>query len=94
MTTSNALANGQKELVKNKKNINSMAYKTCPDCGSRIFEYGCISCNEEDYISMQGIHDEPEENEPYKYKSSPPIIGSAFLKREPNGDHKTPDLKF
>ena len=30
-----------------------MAYKTCPDCGSRIFEHGCVNCNEVDYISMQ-----------------------------------------
>ena len=30
-----------------------MAYKTCPDCGSRIFEHGCVNCNEMDYISMQ-----------------------------------------
>lgn len=30
-----------------------MAYKTCPDCGSRIFEHGCVNCNEADYISMQ-----------------------------------------
>jgi len=30
-----------------------MAYKTCPDCGSRIFEHGCVNCNEIDYISMQ-----------------------------------------
>ena len=37
-----------------------MAYKTCPDCGSRIFEYGCVNCNEQDYISMQGAYDELE----------------------------------
>ena len=30
-----------------------MSYKTCPDCGSRMFEYGCVNCNEKDYISMQ-----------------------------------------
>lgn len=30
-----------------------MAYKTCEDCGSRIFEHGCVNCNESDYISMQ-----------------------------------------
>jgi hypothetical protein len=41
-----------------------MAYKTCEDCGSRIFEYGCVNCNERDYITMQGadrfINDTPE----------------------------------
>lgn len=35
-----------------------MAYKTCPDCGSRMFEHGCVNCNESDYISMQGAYDE------------------------------------
>ena len=37
-----------------------MAYKTCEDCGSRIFEYGCVNCNEQDYIDMQGAYDKPE----------------------------------
>ena len=30
-----------------------MAYKICENCGSRIFEYGCVNCDEEKYISMQ-----------------------------------------
>lgn len=46
-----------------------MAYKTCPDCGSRIFEYGCVNCNEQDYITMQGCYDEPE---PEEKKYNPP----------------------
>lgn len=33
-----------------------MAYKTCDNCGSRIFEHGCVNCNESEYISM---HQEP-----------------------------------
>lgn len=36
-----------------------MAYKTCPDCGSRIFEHGCVNCNEADYISMQDPYGTP-----------------------------------
>lgn len=39
---------------------------TCPDCGCRVYEYGCINCNEQDYIDMQDyddrvITDEPKE---------------------------------
>jgi hypothetical protein len=30
-----------------------MAHKTCEDCGCRIYEYGCVNCNEADYIVMQ-----------------------------------------
>lgn len=30
-----------------------MSYKTCLDCGCRIYEYGCVNCNEQDYIDMQ-----------------------------------------
>lgn len=32
--------------------------KTCPDCGERVYEYGCVNCNEQDYIDMQGQYDE------------------------------------
>lgn len=31
--------------------------KTCPDCGCRVHEYGCINCNEADYIDMQNLDD-------------------------------------
>jgi len=27
--------------------------KTCPACGCRVYEYGCVNCNEQDYIDMQ-----------------------------------------
>lgn len=37
-----------------------MAYKTCEDCGSRIFEYGCVNCYEEDYIAMQDYYNDME----------------------------------
>lgn len=40
-----------------------MAYKTCPDCGSRIFNHGCVNCDEMDYISMQGAYDTKEKSE-------------------------------
>lgn len=32
--------------------------KTCEDCGCRIYEYGCVNCNEEDYITMQNVNDD------------------------------------
>jgi len=28
-----------------------MAYETCENCGSRIFNLGCVNCNEDDYIN-------------------------------------------
>lgn len=31
--------------------------KTCEDCGCRVYEYGCINCNEQDYIDMQAYDD-------------------------------------
>jgi len=45
--------------------------KTCPDCGSRVYNLGCTWCNEEAYIAEQvefdkdyGVHyqhgDEPD----------------------------------
>ena len=44
-----------------------MAYKTCDDCGSRIFEHGCVNCNEQDYIDMQGdYHNQIAKNQPTK----------------------------
>jgi len=30
-----------------------MAYKTCEDCGCRIYNLGCVNCNEIDYIQEQ-----------------------------------------
>lgn len=32
--------------------------KTCPDCGERVYEYGCVNCNEADYIDVQAAEDE------------------------------------
>lgn len=45
-----------------------MAYKTCPDCGCRIFEYGCVNCNEMDYISMQDDGESSLSKEMKKYE--------------------------
>jgi hypothetical protein len=28
--------------------------KTCPDCGERVYELGCVNCNEVAYIQAQG----------------------------------------
>jgi hypothetical protein len=30
-----------------------MAYKSCPDCGERVYRLGCVNCNEEAYIAEQ-----------------------------------------
>lgn len=27
--------------------------KTCPDCGCRVYEFGCVNCNEVAYIEWQ-----------------------------------------
>ena len=29
------------------------AYKTCPDCGERVYNLGCVNCNEPAYIEEQ-----------------------------------------
>lgn len=34
--------------------------KTCEDCGCRIYEYGCVNCNEIDYIEAQDAFFEAE----------------------------------
>lgn len=39
-----------------------MAYKTCEDCGCRIYNLGCVNCNEIDYIHEQESIDEYNEN--------------------------------
>ncbi len=33
--------------------------KTCPDCGCRVYEYGCVNCNEQAYIDAQEQVDVP-----------------------------------
>lgn len=30
-----------------------MTYKTCPDCGERVYNHGCVNCNEIAYIHEQ-----------------------------------------
>mgnify|MGYP001618315624 CR=1 FL=1 len=33
------------------KRKNQVVY--CDDCGCRMYEYGCVNCNEQDYIDAQ-----------------------------------------
>lgn len=30
-----------------------MAYETCENCGCRVYNLGCVNCNEEAYIAEQ-----------------------------------------
>lgn len=53
-----------------------MAYKTCENCGSRVFNHGCVNCDEMDYISMQGAYDS---REVVKGISSTPVLADSFL---------------
>jgi hypothetical protein len=59
-----------------------MSYKTCPDCGSRVFEHGCVNCNEADYISMQA---EPEDRFGHKgfMAAMDVAIGNANKSEQP-----------
>lgn len=57
-----------------------MAYKTCEDCGCRLYGYGygCVNYNEQDYneqdyIDMQGAY----EDEVKVISSNPPVISSV-----------------
>jgi len=38
-------------------------WTTCPDCGCRVYEHGCVNCNEADYIERQDGYDEARERE-------------------------------
>lgn len=41
--------------------------KTCPDCGSRVYDLGCVNCNELAYIEEQEMLTElqyPEASRP------------------------------
>lgn len=31
--------------------------KTCPDCGERVYNLGCVNCNEAAYIEQQALDD-------------------------------------
>lgn len=44
--------------------------KTCPDCGERVYNLGCVNCNEEAYIEEQVRLDERwGEDDPWPAKS-------------------------
>lgn len=75
-----------------------MAYKTCENCGSRVFEYGCVNCNEEDYITMQGEYDLPEHRPSDKIKISSGdsdrlALDNPLWKEHNIGDNYTMDGK-
>lgn len=38
----------------------TMAFKDCPDCGSRVYELGCVNCNEVAYIEAQDDYGEAD----------------------------------
>ena len=39
-----------------------MTYKTCENCGSKVYGLGCVNCDEDNYIAQQVIDNErPEE---------------------------------
>lgn len=35
-----------------------MAYKTCENCGCKVYSLGCVNCNEIDYIEQQNLWDD------------------------------------
>ena len=52
--------------------------KTCPDCGCRIYEYGCVNCNEADYIEAQSFL-----NEACGRCGDPTCFGGCEIETEP-----------
>lgn len=34
-----------------------MAFKTCGNCGSKVFSLGCVNCDEQNYIDDQREQD-------------------------------------
>lgn len=49
-----------------------MAYKTCPDCGERVYSLGCTNCNEGAYISEQASLDADWDAHPRRYDMKRP----------------------
>jgi hypothetical protein len=51
-----------------------MSYKTCPDCGERVYKLGCVNCNEEAYIAEQEVLnylEEAEREAAERYRNEP-----------------------
>lgn len=48
--------------------------RTCPDCGGRVYNLGCVNCNEEDYIEEQAHFDALHEAE-QQTEAAPPKEG-------------------
>jgi hypothetical protein len=40
--------------------------KTCPDCGERVYNLGCVNCNEADYIEEQIVLDAIRDSEEHE----------------------------
>jgi hypothetical protein len=49
-----------------------MAYKTCENCGSKVYGLGCVNCDEENYIAQQ----EMMNNEPEIYEGTDKVATS------------------
>jgi len=60
-----------------------MSYKTCENCGGRIYKYGCVNCNEEDYIAEQNDESNLQNTTPH-YPSVPINLerGDLYPERE------------
>lgn len=43
-----------------------MSYKTCENCGCKVYSHGCVNCNEGEYISMQSYYDRGWEDDSKK----------------------------
>lgn len=51
--------------------------KTCPDCGERVYNLGCVNCNEAAYIQEQIELDALYPTEQLPAASESPSLGSA-----------------
>ena len=52
--------------------------QTCPDCGCRVYNLGCVNCNEIAYIEEQEMFDAIREAEnPYEPLPDPPSSETA-----------------
>lgn len=54
-----------------------MAHETCPDCGCRVYNLGCVNCDEPCYIEEQERLDEHYgEEDRQTSKHSEPAAGT------------------
>lgn len=57
----------RRQQIKIIHSISMIEKSYCEDCGSKVFNLGCVNCDEENYISEQELRNsDPEVYETHK----------------------------